>query len=116
MRFKLILAFVDNADTRRLLKAAREAGSTGATVIKNACGEGLAKSYGILGLEVVDARDVLLFVVEEHRARHVLETLAREGEFDTTPGTGIALQLDVEDALGVEHQVRTLMDSVKDTL
>lgn len=116
MRFKLILAIANSTDTRRLLKAAREAGATGATVIKNACGEGLDKSYGILGLEIVDARDVLLFVVEEHRARHVLETLARVGEFDETPGTGIALQLDVEDALGVEHQVRTLMDSIKDTL
>ena len=59
---------------------------------------------------------MLLFVVEEHRARHVLETLAKVGEFDETPGTGIALQLDVEDALGVEHQVRTLMESIKDTL
>lgn len=116
MRFKLILAIANSTDTRRLLKAAREAGATGATVIKNACGEGLDKSYGILGLEIVDARDVLLFVVAEHRARHVLETLARVGEFDETPGTGIALQLDVEDALGVEHQVHKLMESVKDTL
>jgi nitrogen regulatory protein PII len=116
MRFKLILAIANSTDTRRLLKAAREAGATGATVIKNASGEGLDKSYGILGLEIFDARDVLLFVVEEHRARHVLETLAKVGEFDETPGTGIALQLDVEDALGVEHQVRTLMDSIKDTL
>jgi len=116
MRFKMILAIVNSTDTRRLLKAAREAGSTGATIIKNACGEGRDKSYGIFGLEIVDARDVLLLVVEEHRARQVLETLARVGEFDETPGTGIALQLDVEDALGVEHQVRNLMESVKDTL
>lgn len=116
MRFKLILAFVDSADTRRLLEAAREAGSTGATIIKNATGEGIEKSYGILGLEVLDARDVLLFVVEEHRARHVLETLAAIGEFDATPGTGIALQLDIEDAMGVEHQARKLLESIKERL
>ncbi|SFX18132.1 P-II family nitrogen regulator [Marinospirillum alkaliphilum] len=116
MRFKLILAFVDDDKTDALLDAARSAGATGATIINNARGEGLKKTRGIFGLEITSQRDVLLFLVEEHRSRHILETIAEIGEFDDSPGTGIAFQLDVEDALGVKHQIKTLSDHLQDEL
>ncbi len=35
------------------------------------------------------------------------------GEFDTESGTGIAVLLDVEDAVGVAHQVRELSEVVE---
>ena len=46
---------------------------------------------------------MLLFLVEEHMSRHILEEIARVGKFDEKPGTGIAFQLDVEDAVGVSQ-------------
>lgn len=48
MRFKLIVAFVDDDCTDKVLDAARIAGATGATVINHARGEGLEKEnlYG----------------------------------------------------------------------
>ncbi len=116
MRFKLILAFTDEDKTDALLEAARNAGATGATIINHARGEGLKKARGIFGLEVTAQRDVLLFLVEEHRSRKILETLAEVGEFDDSPGTGIALQLDVEDALGVKHQILSLSENLKDEI
>ena len=57
---------------------------------------------------------MVLLLVEEHRARHILETLCVAGEFDTTPGTGIAFQIDVEDAVGVAHQVKSITPSLED--
>lgn len=108
MRFKLILAFVDDDKTDALLDAARDAGATGATIINNARGEGLKKTRGVFGLEITSSRDVLLLLVEEHRCRKILEKIAEVGQFDDTPGTGIALQLDVEDAMGVKHQIKSL--------
>ena len=38
------------------------------------------------------------------------------GGFDTTPGAGIAFQVDVEDAVGVVEQVRLLQDRVEEEL
>jgi hypothetical protein len=38
------------------------------------------------------------------------------GRFDSTPGTGIAFQIDVEDAVGVAHQVEELVRVVEDEL
>lgn len=116
MKFKLIMAIVDDRRTRALLKAARDAGATGSTVISSVRGEGSKRSFGILGLEISEIRDVLLFLVEEHRARRILEKLAEIGQFDETSGTGIAVQLDVEDALGVSHQMQKLAEEVKETI
>jgi hypothetical protein len=54
--------------------------------------------------------------VEEHLAREILESIATMGEFDVKPGTGIAFQVDVEDAVGVVHQMAKLRDVVEEEL
>jgi hypothetical protein len=48
MRFKLIVAFVDDDCTDKVLDAARIAGATGATVINHARGEGLEKKSNVM--------------------------------------------------------------------
>ena len=58
-------------------------------------------------------RDVILFLVEEHLSRHILEKIAEVGEFEAKPGSGIAIQIDVEDAVGVTHQIEKLVDVVE---
>ncbi len=113
MHFKLIIAFVEDAKTNAIMDAARTAGATGATVINNARGEGLAKKKTFFGLSLETQRDVILFLVEEHLSRHILETIEDVGEFESRPGTGIAIQVDVEDAVGVAHQVAKSVDVVE---
>lgn len=113
MRFKLLVAFVDDHVTEAVTQAAREAGATGCTVVTNARGEGLEQRKTFLGLNLEAQRDMVLLLVEEHRARHVLETVGAVGQFDTTPGTGIAFQVDVEDAVGVAHQVKSITPSLE---
>ena len=116
MHFKLLVTFVDDDKTDAVVKAARAKGATGATVISNARGEGLKVSKTFLGLSLETQRDVAIFLVEEHLSREILETIARAGEFDSKPGTGIAFQLDVQDAVGVTQQVASLHDVVEDEL
>ena len=113
MRFKLLIAFVDDHVTEGVTQAAREAGATGCTVVTNARGEGLKKKSTFLGLSLETQRDMVLLLVEEHRARHILETVGEAGQFDTSPGTGIAFQIDVEDAVGVAHQVKSITPSLE---
>jgi nitrogen regulatory protein PII len=116
MHFKLLIAFVEDGQTDKILDAARQAGATGATVINSARGEGLEKQKTFLGLSLETQRDVVLFLVEEHLSRHILETISSVGELDTSPGTGIAFQIDVEDAVGVAHQIEKLTDVVEEEL
>jgi len=116
MHFKLILAFVEDSETQNVLEAARRAGATGSTVINQARGEGMEKSKTFFGLTLESQRDVVLLLVEEHMSRSILETIARAGHFDEKPGNGIAIQVDVEDAVGVSHQVRKLFETVKEEI
>ena len=114
MHFKLIVAFVEDAKTDAVMDAARAAGATGVTVISNARGEGIKPKKTFFGLSLETQRDLLLLLVEEHHCRSILEKISEVGEFDSSPGAGIALQLDVEDAVGVAHQVEELASTVGD--
>jgi hypothetical protein len=55
----------------------------------------------------------VLLLVEEHLSRSILENICEAGEFETKPGTGIAIQIDVEDAVGIVHQAESLTDVVE---
>ena len=116
MHFKLIVALVEDARSNKVVKAAREAGATGVTIINQARGSGLEKSRSFFGLGLELPTDVLLMLVEEHLSREILETISRVGGFDEQPGSGIAFKLDVEDAVGVQHQIESLTEIVEETL
>ncbi len=116
MHFKLIIAFVTEDKTDQVGNAARQSGATGATVINHARGEGLEPPKTFFGLHLETQRDVLLLLVEEHLSRTVLEKIAQVAEFEENMGAGIAFQIDVEDAVGVSHQVRKLTQVVEDKI
>ncbi len=116
MHFKIIVVFVEDDRTDAVMDAAREAGATGATVIHQARGEGIRKSKTFFGLSLETQRDVILFLVEEHLSRHILEEIGRVGRFDDQSGAGIAIQIDIEDAVGVQHQIRELSETLEENL
>ena len=116
MHFKLIVVMVEDQHTNEILSAAREEGATGATVLNQARGEGIRPVKTFLGLSIGNQVDVILMLVEEHLSRHVLEKIAKVGKFDETSGTGIAFQVDVEDAIGVRHQIQVLEETVEGIL
>src|SRR5690606_271475 len=109
MHFKLLVVFVEDRKTDAIMRAARESGATGVTVIHHARGQGSKKQTSFLGMSLTAPRDVLLMLVEEHLSRRILEHIRDVGEFDVRPGTGIAMQLDVEDAVGVLRQADELV-------
>lgn len=116
MHFKLIITFVDDNKTSNIMEAAREAGATGATIITSARGEGMEKVKTFFGMALDTPRDVVMLLVEEHLARSIMERISEVGGFDTSAGTGIAFQVDVEDAIGVAHQIRKLENVVENSI
>ena len=116
MRFKMIIALVNDPHTDEVVEAARDAGATGITVLPRAQGEGVKPKKTFFGLTLETQRDALLLVVEEHLSRHILETICEVGKFETKSGAGIAMQLDLEDVVGIAHQAEALEDLVEDEL
>jgi hypothetical protein len=49
-------------------------------------------------------------------SRTILETIAEVGEFEQRTGCGIAFQVDVEDAVGISHQIRMLSEKVQEEI
>ncbi len=116
MKFKLIVALVTDEKTETVIETARECGATGSTVITSARGEGLVPKKTFLGLDLAGHRDVVLLLVEEHLSRHILEEIARASEFDKAPGSGVAFQIDIEDAVGLRSQIETIEREIEDQI
>lgn len=116
MHFKLIIALVEDTLTVRVLETAREAGAKGSTVINQARGEGINQSKTFFGLNLETQRDLVLLLVEEHLSRSILENISEVCKFEEKPGRGIAFQIDVEDAVGVTHQIQELYSVVEEEL
>ena len=114
MKLKLIIALVGDERTNTVIDAAREAGATGATIITSVRGEGLKPQKTFLGLELSGQRDVVLFMVAAERARHILETISEAGEFDSQPGSGVAFEVSIDDAVGLKTQLPTLLEEVEE--
>ena len=116
MHFKLIIALTEDSITDKVVEAARNKGATGSTVISSARGEGMQVAKTFLGLSLETQRDVVLLLVEEHMCRDILEIIEATGEFEANPGSGIAFSIDVEDAVGVSHQVSQLAEIVEEEI
>lgn len=116
MNLKMIMAFVADEITDKVLDAARKAGATGSTVITSVRGEGIEPQKTFLGLELSGSRDVLVFLVAAPKAREILETIAEAGEFDEKPGSGIAVQIEIEDAIGLKSQENAIFREIEESL
>lgn len=114
MKFKLIVVMTEDALTDKAIETARAHGATGCTVITSARGEGLKPAQTFLGLTVAGQRDMILFLVEEHHSREILEAIGTACRFDIDPGTGVAFQLDIEDAIGMHGQIETIQQEISE--
>jgi len=116
MHFKLLVVFTEDRMTDAIMRAARESGATGCTVIHHARGQGMKQQSTFFGMALAAPRDILLMIVEEHLSRRILEHVRDVGEFDVRPGTGMAFQIDVEDAVGVVKQAEKLVGVLEEQI
>ncbi len=113
MRMKLIIALVSDQKTEAVIDAGRTAGATGATIITSVRGEGLLPEKTFFGLQLEAQRDLVLFLVADTRARFILENIREAAHLDTEGGSGIAFQVDVEDAVGLSTQLTAIREEVE---
>lgn len=114
MNIKLIVAMVADDKRQRIIDAAREMGATGATVITSVRGEGLSPGKSFLGLDLNSQRDVVLFLVAGTRSREILETICEAGNFNEDPGAGVAFVMGIEDVVGLDTQLPTILKEIED--
>jgi nitrogen regulatory protein P-II 1 len=82
----MITCVVQTGDADVIVKAAREAGATGALVYHGK-GIGIRERLGILGIAVDAAKDVISVLVSSEQTDIVANNIFKAGQFDT-PGRG----------------------------
>ena len=112
MRFKVIIATVKTDVTDRIVDAAKEAGATGATIIP-AHGTGIREAKTFFGLTLEAQTEVVIFLLEEHMVEKVMNAICEAGKFEK-PGTGIAFVFPVERVAGLESQLESFKEKVRD--
>ncbi len=116
MNFKLIMVLVSDDHTDKVIKHAREMGATGATVITSGYGEGLNPHKTFFGLTMEGQVDMVLFIVEQSLCSEIMEGIAEIANFKTESGTGIAMQLNIEDAIGLKAQWQAIENEIEDLI
>ncbi len=114
MKFKLLVVMTEDELTDKAIETARAHGATGCSVITNVRGEGLKPAQTFLGLTVTGQRDIVLFLVEEHHSREIMESIARACGFDTKPGAGVVFQIDIDDAIGLHEQITVIEQEISE--
>jgi nitrogen regulatory protein P-II 1 len=110
MRFKLIMTLVKPEVTNRVVESARKAGATGDVIIP-ARGSGGAETK-FFGISIEDKTEIILFIVEEHIVKSVLESIKVDCCLDE-PGNGIALVLDIDKIVGLDKQIETIKSKLR---
>jgi len=112
MRFKVVLAFVNEKYQDTVIEAAKVAGATGVTIL-NARGEGIKSKKSFLGLDMESQKDMLLFLVEDFMANDIMDAIYDSGHLNEH-GNGITFSLDVDRAIGLESQMGSMEKEAKD--
>ena len=112
MRFKVILALVNDDYQDEVIKSAKEAGATGVTIL-NARGEGIHKHKSFFGLTMEVQKDMLLFLVEDFNSNEIMDAIYKAGQL-SEHGNGIAFSWTVDRAIGLESQLPVIEKEIKE--
>ncbi|MDA0690411.1 MAG: P-II family nitrogen regulator [Nitrospinae bacterium] len=111
MRFKIILALVNDDYQDEVINAAKDAGATGVTIL-NARGEGIHKNKSFFGLTMETQKDMLLFLVEDFKSDEIMEAIYNGGHLNEH-GNGIAFCWTIDRAIGLESQLPVMEKDTK---
>ncbi len=109
MRFNLIVGFVSPKITEKVIKTAKNAGATGDVIIQGK-GTGIEES-NFLGLTISDKTDIILFVVEEHHTKKIIQCVSKECDIEK-PGNGILIALNIDRVAGFSKQIKKIRENL----
>lgn len=110
MRFNLVVGFVDPNLTEKVIKTAKKSGATGDVIIQGK-GTGIEQS-NFLGLSIQDKTDIILFVVEEHLTKKMVNSVSDELNIEK-PGNGIFITLKIDSVAGLSKQIKKIRENLK---
>jgi nitrogen regulatory protein P-II 1 len=99
--FDLIVTIVNKGVSENVLKASKEAGAEGGTIVFGR-GAGIHETKTMLGIPIEPEKEIVLTAVPRSLTDRVLEAIVEGGELDK-PGTGIAFVIELRRIAGICH-------------
>ena len=97
-----IVTIVERGKADSIVKMAKEAGSTGATIFYGrGTGEKEAKKF--LSISVESSKEVILILSMEEEYKKIMKAIVHAGELKK-PGTGIVFSVPILDLVGLHHR------------
>jgi hypothetical protein len=110
MKFDLIVGFINPDITGDVIRTAKNAGATGDVIIPGK-GSGMEQAK-FLGLPIQDKTDVILFVVEEHCTKKIIDSISEECNIEDS-GNGILLVMGIDKVVGLSKQIKKIRENLK---
>ncbi|MFO7732348.1 MAG: P-II family nitrogen regulator [Candidatus Aminicenantes bacterium] len=99
--FDLIVTIVNKGVSENVLKASKEAGAEGGTIVFGR-GAGIHETKTLLGIPIEPEKEIILTVVPRALTDKALEAIVRAADLDE-PGTGIAFVVELRRVAGICH-------------
>lgn len=99
MKYEAIFTIVDRGLSEDVIEAAREAGSTGGTVIHGR-GSGVHEKEKLFNMEIEPEKDIVLILSTSDKTDNIVDSIRKKLNIDK-PGAGILFVLDVSKTSGL---------------
>lgn len=105
---KVIFTIVRKGKAARIVKASKEAGAEGGTVVFG-LGTGIEETEKFLGVTLEPEKEMIITLITEQRLDDVLSAIIQAGRLDEK-GRGIAFVVDAPRTAGIVHRSGTEME------
>lgn len=99
---KCIVAIVERGKAEKIVKAAKESGSSGATIFYGR-GTGESEVKKFLKVNIEASKEIILILSEKEKLKTIVNAMTDAGDLKK-PGTGIIFTLPVEHLIGLHHR------------
>ncbi len=99
--FKLIIIIVKKGLARDVIKACKEAGAEGGTVIGGK-GVGTHETGSIFGVKIEPEKNIILCLAQNSIVQDVLDHVSNTAELNK-PGTGVGFVINSRSVTGIAH-------------
>ncbi|MFC0560746.1 P-II family nitrogen regulator [Halalkalibacter alkalisediminis] len=108
---KLLVTIVKKGVASKVVKASKEAGAEGGTIIYGK-GTGIHETKKFFGISVEPEKEMILTLVPKEKMDLVLSAVEQAGKLDK-PGNGIGFVIDVKRIAGIVHLLKLENQSSK---
>jgi nitrogen regulatory protein PII len=102
--YDLIITIVNKGWSERIVKASKEAGAEGGTIMFGR-GTGIHETKTFFGIPIEPEKEIVFTAIPEEKTREVLSAIIEAGRLNE-PGTGVAFVLPLKYVAGICHLVQ----------